>query len=204
MFEMVKAGGWLMLPIILCSVMALAIIVERLWSLQRRKVIPGQLVAQIWQWAKEGQLNDARVRELRQGSPLGRVLAAGLANRGLTGELALAVGVDRPLWLRLGDGHARGLAVGGAGRGENDVAHALCLQRLEQARSDSALEHEAAGDTDGKRRHPDEAELKYLPRPVDVVPRHELNQLVVEAACVETDAVCQLITNASRRQRRRR
>jgi biopolymer transport protein ExbB len=86
-FEIVKAGGWLMLPIILCSVMALAIIVERLWSLQRRKVIPGQLVAQIWQWAKEGQLNDARVRELRTGSPLGRVLAAGLANRGRSREL---------------------------------------------------------------------------------------------------------------------
>ena len=71
MFEFVKAGGWLMLPIIACSIAAMAI----------GRVIPRQLVAQIWQWAQQGQLNDERIRELRSGSPLGRVLAAGLINR---------------------------------------------------------------------------------------------------------------------------
>jgi biopolymer transport protein ExbB len=80
-FEIIKSGGWLMLPIIACSVVALAIVIERLWSLKRSRVIPRQLVAQIWQWAQQGQLNDERLRELREGSPLGRVLAAGLINR---------------------------------------------------------------------------------------------------------------------------
>ena len=81
MFEIIKSGGWLMLPIIACSVVALAIVLERLWSLKRSRVIPRQLVAQIWQWAQQGQLSDERIRELREGSPLGRVLAAGLINR---------------------------------------------------------------------------------------------------------------------------
>lgn len=81
MFEIIKAGGWLMLPIIACSILAVAIVVERFWSLKRSRVIPRQLVAQIWQWAQQGQLNDERIRELRDGSPLGRVLASGLINR---------------------------------------------------------------------------------------------------------------------------
>ena len=42
---------------------------------------------QVWQWAKAGQLNEARIRELRMGSPLGRILAAGLVNRDQAREL---------------------------------------------------------------------------------------------------------------------
>jgi biopolymer transport protein ExbB len=80
-FELVKAGGWLMVPIIACSVIALAIIVERLIALRPRRVLPPKLVLSIFQWAKEGQLTDTRIAELRVSSPLGRVLAAGLANR---------------------------------------------------------------------------------------------------------------------------
>lgn len=87
MFEIIKAGGWLMLPIIACSVVALAIVIERLWSLRRSRVIPRQLVAQIWQWAQQGRLTEERIRELRAGSPLGRVLAAGLANRNHSREV---------------------------------------------------------------------------------------------------------------------
>jgi biopolymer transport protein ExbB len=86
-FEIIKAGGWLMLPIIACSVVALAIVIERLWSLKRSRVIPPQLVAQIWQWAQQGQLTEERIRELRAGSPLGRVLAAGLINRNHSREV---------------------------------------------------------------------------------------------------------------------
>lgn len=87
MFELVKAGGWLMLPIIACSVVALAIIVERFWSLQQRRVNPRQLVVQIWQMIQAGQLTEDRLRELRDGSPLGRVLAAGLINMGHTRDV---------------------------------------------------------------------------------------------------------------------
>lgn len=81
MLELIKAGGWVMWPILLCSVIALAIIVERFWSLQRKRTAPRNLVNQIWQWARDGQLDARRVQELRRNSPLGRILAAGLVNR---------------------------------------------------------------------------------------------------------------------------
>jgi len=79
--ELVKSGGWLMLPIIACSIVALAIIIERLWSLQVRRVLPKNLVAQVWRWDKIHQLNDEHLKELQASSPLGSVLAAGIANR---------------------------------------------------------------------------------------------------------------------------
>lgn len=87
MFELVKAGGWLMLPIIACSVVALAIVVERFWSLQHRRVVPRQLVVRIWQLIQAGKLTEERLRELRDGSPLGRVLTAGLLNLGNSREV---------------------------------------------------------------------------------------------------------------------
>jgi len=80
-FDIIKAGGWLMLPIIGCSVVALAIVAERLWALRERRVVPRNLVAQIWQWARDGELDETRIRALQQGSPLGKVLAVGLLNR---------------------------------------------------------------------------------------------------------------------------
>jgi len=79
-FEIVKAGGWLMVPIILCSIVAVAIIGERLWALQRKKIIPKHLVAQIWHWHSLGQLSEDQITNVRKSSPLGRVLAAGLSN----------------------------------------------------------------------------------------------------------------------------
>ncbi len=80
-FELVKAGGWLMLPIIACSVAATAIILERLWALRTKRVIPVNLVAQIWKTHSRNKLSNAHLATLRAGSPLGRVLAAGLVNR---------------------------------------------------------------------------------------------------------------------------
>ncbi|MEW6645668.1 MAG: MotA/TolQ/ExbB proton channel family protein [Pseudomonadota bacterium] len=80
MFEIIVAGGWLMVPIILCSIAALAIIGERFWSLRQDKVTPKNLVAQVWHWRKNSQLTPERVLALRNSSPLGRVLAAGLLN----------------------------------------------------------------------------------------------------------------------------
>jgi biopolymer transport protein ExbB len=69
-----------MVPIILCSIVALAIIGERLWSLQRKRIIPKHLVAQIWQLHTKGQLSAEQISVVRKSSPLGRVLASGLAN----------------------------------------------------------------------------------------------------------------------------
>jgi biopolymer transport protein ExbB len=81
MLELMKAGGWLMWPIMLCSVISLAIIAERFWSLRKKRIAPGNLVAQVWQWEKVGHLDKKRINALRASSPLGRIMAAGLVNR---------------------------------------------------------------------------------------------------------------------------
>lgn len=86
MLELVKAGGWLMVPILLCSIVAMAIIAERFWTLQTKRIAPNNLVVQVWQWARSGHLTEERIRALRKASPLGRILAAGLANRHLDRE----------------------------------------------------------------------------------------------------------------------
>ena len=87
MLELVKAGGWLMFPILACSVIALAIIAERFWTLQKDRVAPQDLVVRVWQWINNGELNDERIKRLRQSSPLGRVLAAGLVARSRSREV---------------------------------------------------------------------------------------------------------------------
>ncbi len=81
MLELIKAGGIVMWPIMLCSVIALAIIAERFWSLQTKRICPKNLLAQVWQWQKSGELNPRKIQSLRAGSHLGRILAAGLINR---------------------------------------------------------------------------------------------------------------------------
>lgn len=81
MFELIRAGGWVMAPIILCSVAALAIIGERFWSLQKKYVSPRELVPQVRQWLERDELDTTRINLLRESSPLGRILAAGLVNR---------------------------------------------------------------------------------------------------------------------------
>lgn len=81
MFEIIKSGGWLMAPLILCSVAVVAIVAERLWTLQARRVAPEHLAAQVWNWLKSGELDEERMQALRAGSPLGRILAAGLEQR---------------------------------------------------------------------------------------------------------------------------
>ena len=80
MLEIVQSGGWLMVPILLCSIVAAAICVERLWTLQRSRIVPKNLVAQIWSAVKTDELDTQKLRELRTSSPLGQVLAAGVGN----------------------------------------------------------------------------------------------------------------------------
>ncbi|MCY1417185.1 Protein TolQ [compost metagenome] len=80
MWELVKAGGWMMLPIILSSIAATAIIAERLWTLRRSRVAPPQLLGQVWKQIQAKKMNSQALKELKQSSPLGEVLAAGLAN----------------------------------------------------------------------------------------------------------------------------
>ncbi len=87
MLELMKAGGWLMWPILACSVVAMAIILERLWSLRRRRVMPPGLLEQVWQWQRDQTLSPERIQSLSQGSPLGRLLSAGLINRNHSREV---------------------------------------------------------------------------------------------------------------------
>ncbi len=88
MLEIVQAGGWLMLPIITCSILAAAIILERLWTLQQNRVLPKDLTMQAWHWVKADKLDPEHLQTLHQSSPLGQVLAAGLANRDAGREIA--------------------------------------------------------------------------------------------------------------------
>jgi len=81
MFEIVKAGGIVMVPIILASIVAAAIFLERLWTLQPRRVVPAELMGKVWKWVEQRQITDKHIHALQQNSPLGKILAAGLANR---------------------------------------------------------------------------------------------------------------------------
>ena len=78
MFELVQAGGWLMFPIILCSIISAAICVERFWTLRSSQIAPKNLLAQVWNWIKSNEMDTSRLRELRNNSPLGQILAAGI------------------------------------------------------------------------------------------------------------------------------
>jgi biopolymer transport protein ExbB len=81
MFEIVKAGGIMMGPIILASIIAAAIILERLWTLQSKRVLPAELTEKVWRWVEQRQIQDKHIGALQQNSPLGKILAAGLLNR---------------------------------------------------------------------------------------------------------------------------
>lgn len=80
MIEIIVAGGWLMVPIIICSVAVIAISVERYWTLNPARIAPRTLLAQVWSWIKNNQIDATKLRELKQSSPLGKILAAGLSN----------------------------------------------------------------------------------------------------------------------------
>ena len=89
MWEIVRAGGPLMWPIIFCSIVAAAIVFERLWTLQDKRVLPAELPQKVWQLIENGQVTDKVIVALEQHSPLGRLLAAGLANRHRSHEVLM-------------------------------------------------------------------------------------------------------------------
>jgi len=81
MLEIVQAGGWLMAPIIACSVIAVAIILERLWTLQEKRVLPVSVANHVSGLMQQDQIDVKQIQEVQQSSPFGQVLAAGLAYR---------------------------------------------------------------------------------------------------------------------------
>ncbi len=81
MVDIVRAGGLLMVPIILCAIIAMGIVLERFWTLKKSRVIPEDLTSKVWGWVEKDALDQSQIQTLHQGSPLGQILAAGLINR---------------------------------------------------------------------------------------------------------------------------
>lgn len=82
MWELVKAGGWLMWPIILCSILMLIIIIERAIKLKSSTVTPAHLREQLMQrLIEQGDIDRESLENVKQNSPLGDILATGLMNR---------------------------------------------------------------------------------------------------------------------------
>lgn len=80
LLSIIQAAGWPIWPLILCSVIALAIIVERAWSLRYHVVIPRNLLSQVVQEYRQNGATPQMITRLADGSPLGAILAAGLKN----------------------------------------------------------------------------------------------------------------------------
>ena len=80
MFALIEAAGWPIWFLIVASVIALAIIGERWWSLREGIVMPRDLLAQTLQEYRQNEVSPQMLSRLAKGSPLGRVFAAGLRN----------------------------------------------------------------------------------------------------------------------------
>ncbi|MCC7082658.1 MAG: MotA/TolQ/ExbB proton channel family protein [Burkholderiales bacterium] len=87
MWQVIQAAGWPIWPLIFASVIALGIIGERAWSLRNRAVAPPDLLAQVVQELQQAGASGQLIARLNQGSPLGRILAAGLRNVKASREL---------------------------------------------------------------------------------------------------------------------
>lgn len=80
MFAIIQAAGWPIWPLLLASVIAVALIIERLVALRRVKVAPAGLLQRVLGEFQQKGISDAQLAELEKQSPLGRILAAGLRN----------------------------------------------------------------------------------------------------------------------------
>ena len=87
MFAIIQAAGWPIWPLLLASIISVALIIERLVALRRSKVVPTGLLQRAVGEFKAGANNDRMLEELDRHSPLGRVLAAGLRNVGMSREV---------------------------------------------------------------------------------------------------------------------
>ena len=87
MLEILMAGGWAMLPIVISSALALAIILERFWSLRRSAVIPAGLGDEVREWARARKIDPEHLNVLSTNSPLGELMAAALSVRNRPREI---------------------------------------------------------------------------------------------------------------------
>jgi biopolymer transport protein ExbB len=81
-YQIFVSGGWLMWPILLCSITVVAISIERFITLRTERIVPAGQLAQVWQQLRNKELNGERLKALRDSSPLGYILASGISNSG--------------------------------------------------------------------------------------------------------------------------
>ncbi len=87
MFAIIQAAGWPIWPLLIASVIALALIIERLYSLRASRILPPGLLQSVLAVLRQGGYDAARLQALEEGSPLGRVLAAGIRNQNASREI---------------------------------------------------------------------------------------------------------------------
>lgn len=80
MLELLRPGGFIMIPLLVCSVIALAIVIERFWTLRTERIAPTDTINELWRWIKRKELNARRMKQVQESSPMGQILVAGLMN----------------------------------------------------------------------------------------------------------------------------
>ncbi len=79
-WDILKEAGWPIYPLLLASVIAVALIIERLMVLRKSRIIPDKLLGEVLALYKNNQITPDIITRIEGNSPLGRVLAAGLRN----------------------------------------------------------------------------------------------------------------------------
>lgn len=87
MLEIIKAAGWPIYPLILASIVTLAIIVERLWVLRSNVIAPPELLPEVQRWLGQGGVNKEALNKLQQHSLLGEIFASALNNASSSREV---------------------------------------------------------------------------------------------------------------------
>lgn len=82
MLQIFLSGGWLMWPILLCSIAVVAISVERFITLKPERIVPSGQLTKVWQQLKNREFDNSKLKALRDSSPLGYILASGISNAG--------------------------------------------------------------------------------------------------------------------------
>ena len=80
MLEIIKAAGWPIYPLILASIVAIAIIVERFWTLRNEVIAPSNLLPEVKKWLAQGGVTKETCEKLQAHSLLGEIFASALVN----------------------------------------------------------------------------------------------------------------------------
>lgn len=81
MWEIIQAAGWPIWPLILTSVIGVAIILERFWSLRKSQIIPEGLMVEINTMIKQNDIDSNKLEILKNSSPLGDLLSVAISKR---------------------------------------------------------------------------------------------------------------------------